>query len=526
MTIWMVLGIALVLILIVGVGLISGKKVQDAGDFLTGGGKAGSWLVCGAIMGSLVSSQATIGTVQLAFHYGFAAWWFTLGSGIGCLVLALGYSRALRHSGCITELQIISHEYGPLAGSLGSILCSIGIFISVLAQVVACSGLVTTLFSGVPVPAAAAAAIVIMGFYVIFGGAWGAGMGGVVKLTLLYLASVAGMICALAVSGGSSGLLAELNHLLSGTDLGMIQQTANGLDNLASNGDIQTRFLNLVARGSAKDIGSGISLLLGVLSTQTYAQAIWSAKSDRKARSGALLSAFLIPPIGIAGTCIGLFMRTHYITQAEVDALNAVGSKVPDLPVLASTIQAFPTFVLNYMPALAAGIILGTLLITVVGGGAGLSLGMATILVKDIYMRATKKIDTPVKELFATRITIAGILVLAAVIAAIVPSSTINDMGFLSMGLRGTVVFVPMSCALWLKGRIDRRYVLASIILSPLMVLVGELMKLSFDPLFLGMAVSVICCGAGRIAQNRAGVRDRRKETACHAESGPESPAS
>ena len=87
MTIWTILGIVLVLALIIGVGLYSGRKVKDAKDFLTGGGKAGHWLVCGTIMGSLVSSQATIGTAQLAFHYGMAAWWFTLGSGIGCLIL-------------------------------------------------------------------------------------------------------------------------------------------------------------------------------------------------------------------------------------------------------------------------------------------------------------------------------------------------------------------------------------------------------------------------------------------------------
>ena len=126
-----VLGMLIVLAVLIGIGVLSGRKVQDSGDFLTGGGKASSFLVCGAIMGSLVSSQATIGTAQLAFHYGLAAWWFTLGSGIGCLILALGYVRPLRRSGCVTELQIISREYGAGAGSLSSVLNAVGIFISV-----------------------------------------------------------------------------------------------------------------------------------------------------------------------------------------------------------------------------------------------------------------------------------------------------------------------------------------------------------------------------------------------------------
>ena len=492
----MIIGIVFVLAAIIGLGMYSGRKVKSASDFLAGGGQAGPWLVCGTIMGSLVSSQATIGTAQLAFNYGLAAWWFTLGSGIGCLVLAVGYARPLRASGCMTELQIISREYGPAAGSLGSVLCSVGIFISVLAQVVACSGLISTLFPSFPASLSAIAAIAVMCFYVIFGGAWGAGMGGVIKLLLLCAASVAGLAYTLAVSGGPGGLYAGLEQLLSGTELGALQP-AMGLSALNSSADINARFFNLTARGAMKDIGSGISLLLGVLSTQTYAQAIWSAKTDRKAKQGALLSAFLIPPIGIAGISIGLFMRANYMTQAEADALAALGRAVPDMPVLSGTIQAFPTFVIHHMPPLFAGVILGTLLVTVVGGGAGLSLGMATIMVKDIYKRVSRRIDSPERELAATRVTIALSLAAAALITIFIPGSVINDLGFLSMGLRGAVVFLPLFGALWLPGKIDRRCIFASIVLSPLVVIVAKLSGCPVDPLFVGIAVSLVCSITG-----------------------------
>lgn len=209
------------------------------------------------------------------------------------------------------------------------------------------------------------------------------------------------------------------------------------------------------------------------------------------------MSAALIPPIGIASICIGLFMRSHYILQEEADALLQMGMSVPDLPVLESTIQVFPAFVVNHLPPLLAGMVLGTLLITVVGGGAGLSLGMATIMLKDIYKRVTKRIDTPKKELTVTRWTIAAILVTAVIITTTVSGGVINDFGFLSMGLRGTVVFLPMSCAIWLPGKIDRRLIVVSIVIAPVAVLLGTLLKLPFDPLFLGVAVSALCCGVG-----------------------------
>lgn len=495
MSFLVVSGILLVLCLIICVGIFSGQKVKKSSDFLTGGGQASSFLVCGSILGSLVSSQATIGTAQLAFHYGLAAWWFTLGSGLGCLVLALGYTRPLRRSGCITELQIISQEYGASAGSIGSILCSIGIFISILAQTAACVGLITVLFPGISSPIAAVISVLIMGVYVIFGGAWGAGMGGVVKLLLLCITSMVGCIYVMVSCGGVSGIFEQLSSLFLHTDLGGIQMAANGLKDLSSELDISQRFSNPIARGAMKDIGSGLSLLLGVLSTQTYAQAIWSAKSDTAAKRGALISACLIPPIGICGICIGLFMRTHYILQAEADTLTALGRLLPELPVLESTIQVFPAFVLNHLPPLAAGMILGTLLITVIGGAAGLSLGMASILLKDVFKNICR--CHKISELRFVRLIIAGILTLAAMITILIPTGTINDLGFLSMGLRGSIVFLPLLCALWFPGKVSKRGILRSMILSPMSIFIAKIIAIPIDALFVGVLVSTLCCVVG-----------------------------
>lgn len=496
MTVWTIAGIFLTLAAIIASSLASSRKVRNASDFLTGGGKAGPFMVCGTIMGSLVSSQATIGTAQLAFQYGLSAWWFTLGSGLGCLLLALVYVRPLRASGCVTELQIISREYGAPAGRLGSILCSLGIFISVLAQVVACTSLLTALFPRLSFSLAALASVFVMGLYVIFGGSWSAGAGGILKLFLLYVASLTGMAFVLALSGGPGGLSAGLSGTLSGTGLGMIQPQL-GLSPLPDDAALCRRFWNLTARGTVKDIGSCLSLMLGVLSTQTYAQAVWSGKTDRAAKRGALLSALLIPPIGAAGISIGLFMRSRYITSAEASALLSAGMAVPDLPVLSGTIQVFPVFVLRHLPSLLGGIILGTLLISVMSGGAGLTLGMATILVKDIWKPFSSS-SSPRQELRATRCAIVLCLLCAALVAILIPSSTINDLGFLSMGLRGCVVFLPMTCALWWKGKVSLRCILASILLSPLAVLLGSFLALPFDPLFLGMAISLSLCLLGR----------------------------
>ncbi len=78
-------GIITVIILVTSAGILAGRKVHSSSDFLTGGGKASSWLTTGALVGTLLGSQCTLGTAQLAFNFGISACWFTVGTGLGCL---------------------------------------------------------------------------------------------------------------------------------------------------------------------------------------------------------------------------------------------------------------------------------------------------------------------------------------------------------------------------------------------------------------------------------------------------------
>jgi Na+(H+)/acetate symporter ActP len=129
MTIVHIIGIILTVGILLAVSLLSGRKVKDAASFTTGGG-SGSWMVCGAILGTLVGGQSTIGTAQLAFSFGLSAWWFTIGAALGALVLGVVYAAPLRRSGCTTLMEVVRQQYGRQAETVGSILFLVGIFIS------------------------------------------------------------------------------------------------------------------------------------------------------------------------------------------------------------------------------------------------------------------------------------------------------------------------------------------------------------------------------------------------------------
>lgn len=461
MDILLITGLAATLIIIVSLSIWSGTKTK--------GGQSQNSLpvVAGIIIGTLVGGSSTIGTAQLAYHYGLSAWWFTLGAGIACLILALVYAIPLRRAGCPTLAGMIRQEFGPAAGMMASVLSSVGTFINIISQLISATAVIAVVVPGLGIGPALAVSATFMVLYVVFGGTKGAGMVGIVKTVLLYTAMVACGAMVLRMIGGFTGFV----HMVGGIE------NPDGVN-----------FFSLFARGAGTDAGACLSLILGVLTTQTYAQAVLSGQTDRAGAGGALLSAFLIPPIGAGGILVGLYMRAN-------------ANFYPGL--IAKT--ALTTFITSHVPPLLAGIILGGLFVAITGTGAGLALGISTILNNDIVKRLTHKFDDPKRADALSKVWIVAVLAASCLLSTGSLGDTILQFSFMSMGLRGSVVFVPLICALWLPGQVGRRYAILSIVTSPILVLVfGLLGVLPFDSLFIGILASLAIMGWGLIQGGKA----------------------
>lgn len=449
-------GMLLAIAVVLAVSILSGRAVKDKADFDSGGGKAGSLVVAGSIIGTLVGGSSTVGTAQLAYTYGLSAWWFTLGSGISCLLLALFYVKPYRSAQHNTIMGIIRAEYGRKMEVVSSLLSSIGIFISILAQLLSATAILSVMIPQITPGMSMLLVSVLMVVYVIFGGVLGTGMVGVVKMVLLYVAVISGGVLSLHLAGGLPVLYGSLDH---------------------------ARFFNLFARGIGTDAGAGLSLIVGVLCSQSYFQAIRSGRTDRDATCGALISACLIPPIGAGGILIGLYMRLKE-------------------PVLTSAKMAFPQFVLENMPPFLAGIVFAALLITLIGTGAGLSLGISSVIQNDILIPLRK--SAPKNSLLEARVLIVLLLALACILCACPIGDTILNFSFMSMGLRGAVVFLPLLFALTIPGRVSKKWAMAAALVGPCMVLLFRFLDcLPFDSLFIGMLAALILCLLGCLRTHR-----------------------
>lgn len=450
----LMIGLIATLVIIVGLSIWSGtrnNKGSESGN--------GAPIIAGVIIGTLVGGSSTVGTAQLAYNYGMSAWWFTLGGGISCLVLALFFVIPFRKSGCATLVGIIRQEYGARAGMTACILNSVGTFINIISQIISATAVVAVIFPTWGLVPAVIVTAVFMILYVYFGGTKGAGMVGIVKTVLLYIAMMGCAVIVLTMTGGVSGFV----------------NMVNGINNPEG-----IHFFSLFARGAGEDMGAALSLLLGVLTTQTYAQAVLSGKSDAAGRGGALISAILIPPIGIGGILVGLYMRANTALYPDLTAKTAL-----------------TTFITTHMPASIAGIVLGGIFIATIGTGAGLALGISKVINNDIITKLTHKFDDAKKLDKLSKVWIVAVLGVAAVLSCGSLGDLILQFAFMSMGLRAAVVFCPLCAALFFPGRIGSRWALASIICGPLAVMIGNVIKIPFDSLFLGILAAFIIMGIG-----------------------------
>ncbi|MGH4137130.1 sodium:solute symporter family protein [Clostridium sp.] len=462
MCIILIISIIITLLITGIIGYLSKSKVKTSKDFISGGNKLGMMGVTSMLMGSIIGGASTVGTAQMAYNRGIGAVWFIVGLSIASIMLGLFYSKQVDKKSTETIPQIIGNAYGKKARTASSILLSLGMFIHINGQIIACTALFTVVL-GMSITKTAVIVVSLLVAYVVFGGFWGSTMVGAVKTILLYGTSI---ICGLLLIFKFNGIR-DINSILP-----------------------QEPWFNLFSGGVSSDLASGISTIVGVLSTQTYFQAIMAGKTSKTSRRSAFLVAFLVLPIGFVCTMIGMYMRIHY-------------------PGIAPS-EAFPLFLMNYLNPVFGGVCIATVLISSIATGAGLTLGIATMFVRDIYIQCINKKAGDKKQLYILRGTIIFIGIMTLIIVINNKDSMILNWGFLSMIFRATPIFIPVVAAMFFKDKIRMEAGIYSIIAGPLASLIWILLGFEkMNSIYIGLAISIfVLLGMSELFRFRQGIQD------------------
>ena len=397
--------LALTLLVTMLPGIIASRRIKSADDYNVGGRSAGVGLVAGSIIGTIVGGAATVGTAQLGFKLGLTAWWFTLGSGIALLIMALFYAKPLRASGLTTVAEFLVTNYGKPAGWLATVSSCAGIFFSIVASTLTALHLVAGIF-GVNLYASAALILLITAGFVFFGGISGSGMAGIMKIVFVFASIFVGGVLAFFEMGGCAGLTAAFPA---------------------------HPWFSLFGRGMEDGLFSLCSMIVGVISTQTYVQALFSAKDSKTAAVGCVTAACIVIPVGLPSVMIGMFMHAHH----------------PDI----NSIDALPLYLSTYLPDWLGGIGLAALLLSALGSIAGLALGIGTMISRDIISKLWRS-ATSVNLLWASRFSVLLATVAAIVFVFFHLDSSVLEWNYLSMALRGSGIFLPLTFCVFFPHKV------------------------------------------------------------------------
>ena len=403
---WMFyISLCVTLLIVIGAGVYATRMVKSADDYSVGGHRASGAIVTGALIGTLIGGAATIGTAQLAFCVGISAWWFTLGLGVGLVVLALFYAAPLRKQKMVTIAQFLVGHFGEKAGLITSISSSIGIFFSIVASFLASVHLLATVFHLSIIPSIILTALIILGA-VWGGGINGAGLVGILKTVLVYGTLSVGGYGAYTMLGGINGIYEAFPVM---------------------------PWLRMDGVGTWKAVGDLVALVVGILTTQTYIQAIYSARTTTVAVSSCLTAAAIVIPIGLPAVCIGMFMRAYH----------------PDiLPV-----NALPLYFMEYLPSWLGGAAIMGLLLSSIGSSSGLALGVGTMLSRDILSRSVGRFSSQ-KLLAMNRLCVLGVTIIASVVTYIYYDALVLTLNLYSMAFRASAIIVPMTLAVFCTRRL------------------------------------------------------------------------
>ena len=295
--------------------------------------------------------------------------------------------------------------------------------------------------------------ILLVACYVFFGGMKSAGVGGILKMIILF--------ASLFLAGGSAFWAIHTDPAIGAAlpDFPWFSLVGNGTGNAASN---------------------LLSVFVGIICTQTYIQALFSAKDPQTAAYGAFAAALVAIPVGLPCAMIGMYMHV-----AEPDVL----------PLL-----VLPTYLLHHQPALIGGMAMGGIIISLISSIGGQSLGMGTIISKDILapLLEIKKDSTLLK---LNRFTVVLIMVIGCVFSIIYKDTQILFWNYLSMGLRGGGIFLPLTLAVFRPKCVSGKWVVISMATSTLVAIAATILQTPVKPMFLAVAVSFLLLLPGMLGR-------------------------
>lgn len=396
------------LLIILGIGIYSSRRIQSSSDYLVAGRRLGPFVLAGTLAATCIDGGSTIGVISNAYgKWGSSAIWYNISMGIALILLGFLAPR-LRATGMKTVPEFFRRRYGKTAGLLESILTIISM-IGLTAGQLKVSASLLEVMAGMDYNTALLITAAIICVYSLLGGFLGVALTDVLQLILV----VAGMALAipftLHLAGGWQGIQAHLPETSVYTSL------TEGIG------------------GWGQILGYILLFFMAFSSGEEVASCCLAADNHRSLRLGTLMSGLLVIVFSVIPVTLGVMIRSLYATDVlsagAIDAMEQSGRYA--LPVLAAT----------SMPPLAGAVIFIAILSAAMSSADSALLGAGSVYGNDIYRVFIYPQADGHKTVAVARVAMVFVSI-AAFLTAIYCGDVLSTIAF-SLAVRAVGSFFP-----------------------------------------------------------------------------------
>lgn len=409
----LVIIISYILILIL-IGRYARKITSSSSDFIVAGRKMGTVAVTASIVGLWLGGMSTVGTAEKAYNNGYFPIWFNISISIGMMIFAFTVAKLYRRYQISTIGELIEKLYNKKAARYVSYAFLIAAIILSALQLQAIGSISSQLFSIDFNKAIIVSGLVVL-IYVYDGGMKSLALTNILHVGLLLSTIIIAFIIVLISAGGFDNIFSTLTDKFVSEGKTLSEAT-----------HMTANYINPFAGGYGKVLAWLVAGIFAVFATQAAIQPVFGAKDENTAKRSAVISSFLIAPLGILVATMGIAVRSGIFGILEGDKATEA------LPFLLMKTNLFP----DWFAGLVAAGILAAILSTL----APTMFAASTIIVRDLLAIETddgKNLKKARKFTF-----IIGIIIIPL---AILMSGQLLETAYLTYGIRSSGAIIIIS---------------------------------------------------------------------------------
>lgn len=394
------------------VGFLASRKVRNSADFLQAGRHLPPFVNAAALFALWFGSETVFGASGEFIRFGFRGVIEDPFGGFLCLVLfGLFFTRKLYRMNILTIGDLFGRRYGPVVERISSVFMILPFIGFVAAQLVALAIILQSI-SGLSFDIALLLCTGIVTLYTFVGGMWAVSLTDLIQSVVIVAGLIVLAVFLMLEAGG-------LQAVLAATDSGLF------------------RFLpDREPVAVVNWIAAWFTLGLGSLVSQDVFQRVNSARSEKAAVSSTFLGAGLYLLFAMVPLFIALTSR---MLHPEMDWSS------PDMDAQ----FVLPEMVLRYTPVPIQIWFFGSILSAILSTCSGALLAPASILSENIIRPLRGNAMSDPAFLRTTRLAIAGIAVLAILLAQ--SKANIYELVGQSSILGMVSLLIPMVWALYAR---------------------------------------------------------------------------